>query len=70
MQNKPSSSNTRPQLHPDGFSRAKTAAALLGLSEATIWRRIADGTLPTVKIGGATLIPNAALLQVAQRAAA
>jgi predicted DNA-binding transcriptional regulator AlpA len=31
------------------------ASALLGLSRATLWRRVADGTLPQpVRIGGAT----------------
>lgn len=32
-----------------------TAAALLGISRATFWRRVKDGTLPNpIKLGGAT----------------
>lgn len=32
-----------------------TSAALLGISRATFWRRVADGTLPKpIKIGHAT----------------
>jgi predicted DNA-binding transcriptional regulator AlpA len=32
-----------------------TGAALLGVSRATFWRRVGDGTLPKpVKLGGAT----------------
>jgi excisionase family DNA binding protein len=32
-------------------------AETLGTSEATVWRRIADGTLATVKLGGRRLVP-------------
>ena len=44
-------------------------AETLGTSEATVWRRIADGTLGTVKVGGRRLVPISsidALLSVAE----
>lgn len=40
---------------------AAQAAERLGLSLRTVRRRIADGTLPSVKIGGAVRIPASAL---------
>jgi excisionase family DNA binding protein len=43
------------------YVRARGIARQLGLSERTIRRRIADGTLWSVKIGGARLIPEAVL---------
>ena len=39
-----------------GLADVPTAAARLNLSEATIRRRIADGTLPTVRIGRAVRV--------------
>ena len=38
------------------YLRAADIAALLGLSIRTIRRWLADGTLPSVKIGGARLV--------------
>lgn len=35
----------------------KEAAAAISLSERTIWQMIKRGELPTVKVGGRTLIP-------------
>lgn len=37
------------------------AAQAIGLSEREVWRRIADGALPVVRIGRRTLIRVAAL---------
>lgn len=45
-----------------------TAAALLGISRATFWRRVKDGTFPApVKIGGATRWRRADLLAAVDR---
>ncbi len=44
------------------YLRAAEIAALLGLDVRTIRRWIADGTLPSVKIGGARLVAEADLL--------
>ncbi len=47
------------------------AAKLLGCSRATIWRRIADGTLPQpVKIGGMTRLVLPEICAVVERAKA
>lgn len=35
------------------FASIPTTAEFLDVSVATVWRRIADGTLETVKLGGA-----------------
>ena len=43
------------------FLRARQVAELLGVSERTVRRLIADGTLPSVRIGGARLVAEAAL---------
>ena len=45
------------------FLRARDIAERLGLSERTIRRFIADGTLPAVKIGGARLVAEADLIR-------
>ena len=39
------------------YLRAAELADVLNLSERTIRRWIADGTLPSAKIGGARLVP-------------
>lgn len=38
------------------YVRVKTLAEILDVSEATVWRRIADGTIKSRKFGGATRI--------------
>jgi excisionase family DNA binding protein len=43
------------------YLSAKEAADRLGISLRTVRRRIADGSLPSVKIGGAVRIPASAL---------
>ena len=43
------------------YRRARKVAELLDLSERTIRRWIADGTLPSVKMGGARLVVMAEL---------
>jgi predicted DNA-binding transcriptional regulator AlpA len=44
------------------------AAALLGISRATFWRRVSDGTFPRpVKIGAATRWRRADLLAAVDR---
>lgn len=46
------------------------AAAMLGVSRATIHRRIADGTLRSRRIGGRRLIPLAAIEEMSRAAGA
>lgn len=47
-----------------------TAAAFLGISRATFWRRVADGTFPKpIKIGGATRWRRSDLIDAIDRAA-
>ena len=43
------------------YLTAAQAAARLGISLRTVRRRIADGSLPSVKIGGAVRVPASAL---------
>lgn len=43
------------------FLRPRQIAELLGITERTIRRWIADGTLPSVKLGGARLVARATL---------
>jgi excisionase family DNA binding protein len=43
------------------YLTAVQAAARLGISLRTVRRRIADGSLPSVKIGGAVRVPASAL---------
>ncbi len=45
------------------YLRADEISQLLGLSTRTIRRWIADGTLPSVKLGGARLVARATLEQ-------
>ncbi len=45
------------------FLRPGQIAELLGVTERTIRRWIADGTLPSVKLGGARLVARATLAQ-------
>ena len=48
------------------YFRAAEIAEELGVDVRTIRRWIADGTLPSVKIGGARLVAEADLLRVLQ----
>ena len=43
------------------FFRPRQIAELLGVTERTVRRWIADGTLPSVKLGGARLVARATL---------
>ena len=45
------------------FLRPRQIAELLGVTERTIRRWIADGTLPSVKLGGARLVARVTLEQ-------
>jgi excisionase family DNA binding protein len=45
----------------DGFLSLKGTQELLTISPATLYRRIKDGTLPTVKFGRRTLIRRSAI---------
>ena len=45
------------------FLRPRQIAELLGVTERTIRRWIADDTLPSVKLGGARLVARATLEQ-------
>ena len=47
-----------------------TAAALLGISRATFWRRVKDNTFPQpIRIGGVTRWRREDLLEAIERAA-
>lgn len=47
-----------------------SAATLLGISRATFWRRVKDGTFPQpIRIGGVTRWRRQALLDAIDRAA-
>lgn len=47
------------------------AAAALGVSKTTFWRRVKDGTVPKpVKIGASTRWPQSEILAVIERAKA
>lgn len=53
----------------DILLRDGDAAALLGCSKATFWRRVADGTIPSaLKIGGMSRWPKSEIVQVIERA--
>jgi len=52
------------------YLSAKETAARLGISLRTVRRRIADGSLPSVKIGGAVRVPASALEPPASQHAA
>ena len=49
------------------YLRARDIADLLGLSIRTIRRWLADGTLPSVRIGGARLVLERHLLMLLKR---
>ncbi len=51
------------------YLTAAQAAACLGISLRTVRRRIADGSLPSVKIGGAVRVPASALEPPERRSA-
>ncbi len=45
------------------------AAAILGCSKSTFWRRVADGTIPRpVKIGGMSRWPQSEIITVIEHA--
>ncbi|MEQ9811534.1 MAG: helix-turn-helix domain-containing protein [Azospirillaceae bacterium] len=46
----------------------RKTAELLDVSEATVWRRIKDGTLESVKIGGCTRVKYGSARAVAEAA--
>lgn len=50
------------------FLRAGALAEMLGLSERTVRRWIAEGSLPSVKMGGARLVPISALEELLKEA--
>lgn len=55
----------------DLLLNVREAAALLGISVATFWRRVADGTIPQqVKVGTLSRWPRSEILQVIERAKA
>lgn len=55
----------------DPLLTCKEAAAILGLSIPTFWRRIKDGTVPKpVKLGGAFRWPQSEILNVIEKAKA
>ena len=56
---------------PDPLLKDKEAAALLEVSHATFWRRVADGTVPRpIKIGAMSRWPRSEILAVIERAKA
>jgi excisionase family DNA binding protein len=42
------------------------AAKLLRISERTAWRRVKDGQIPTVRLGGRVLVPRSQLEAIAK----
>lgn len=46
----------------------RKTAELLDVSEATVWRRIKDGTLESVKIGGCTRVKYGSARALAEAA--
>ena len=46
------------------YLRAREIAELLGVDVRTIRRRIKDGTLPSVRVGGARLVARDDLLRM------
>lgn len=52
------------------FVSIERACSLLGLSRATVNRRVTDGTLRSRKVGGRRLIPIAAVEEMSQAAVA
>lgn len=59
------------QHHPQAvLITVPQAAAMLSLSAPTIWRRVADGTIPAVRIGSATRIHRETIEALVARAKA
>lgn len=58
-------------LSPDPLIRDEDIAAILGCSTATVWRRVADGTLPApVRLVGLSRWPRSEILAVIETAKA
>jgi hypothetical protein len=47
------------------FYSVPKAAKLLTISTRSAWRRVADGTLPTIQIGHRRLVPSSAIDRLA-----
>lgn len=56
-----SAMNEGPSSFPRRYLRAREIAELLAVSVRTVRRWIADGTLPSARIGGARLVADADL---------
>jgi predicted DNA-binding transcriptional regulator AlpA len=57
--------------HPQLLLTDHATAAMYGISRSTLWRRVADGTLPKpIRIGGATRFVRAEHLAVIDQARA
>ncbi len=55
----------------DPLLTAREAAAVLGVSIPTFWRRVADGTVPKpIKLGALSRWPRSEILTVIERAKA
>ena len=50
----------------DGLLRIRAAAAMLGVSQRTVWRMIADGQLKPVHVRGCTCLVAAHIRRVFQ----
>ncbi len=57
-----------PDVDEQAYLTARETAERLGISLRTVRRRIADGSLPSIKIGGAVRIPATALEPAEARA--
>jgi excisionase family DNA binding protein len=57
-----------PDMDEQAYLTARETAERLGISLRTVRRRIADGSLPSIKIGGAVRIPVSALEPAEARA--
>lgn len=57
--------------HPDRLIRDGDVAAMLGCSKATVWRRVADRSLPSpIRMGGLSRWSQAEILSVIETAKA
>lgn len=55
------------EFRPKKLVSIKEAAELLGLSDRWVYNRIADGSIPIIKLGGATRISLADLEKIVEQ---
>lgn len=60
--------NDRPATEPPAFYSVAATARILGTSEMTIYRAIADGEFPAVRIRGRLIVPAKVIDDIAKDA--